>query len=177
MLKMAAKPVVQRMSKPDQPEGFLNPLRLPTALLLWFLKWNSYVCAPKITGSLISSHQVVHPQAPFVLVSALSLGYLSTTPPTTAIKMRESHQQNARGHQRKRSLGWMAEADILDRCPCDNSFRDDEEGLSEKKNILMSSNPPDRSSVCHASTPRLRTAAPHFCPFGPCFSATGSNLV
>ena len=47
--------------------------------LLWFvfLKWNSYVCALKITESLISGRYVVHSQAPFVL----ALPFRWDTPP------------------------------------------------------------------------------------------------
>lgn len=61
---------------------------LETALVLGFLRWNPYVCAspPPTTERLIRGFQVVHSQAPLVMVSTLSLAYLSLVLPITVIK-------------------------------------------------------------------------------------------
>ena len=61
---------------------------LEAVLVFGFLKWNPYVCAfpSKIPESLIPNRQVVHSQAPSVLVSTLSLAYLSVVLPITVIK-------------------------------------------------------------------------------------------
>ena len=64
ILKTPAKPVVQRTSEPEKLAGLSYPPHLPTALALGFLKWNPYVCTPKITEGQISGRQVVH--RPFV---------------------------------------------------------------------------------------------------------------